>query len=417
MELLTLEIGPVAHGGHCVSHTPAGQLVFVRHTAPGESVRARVTKTGRYWQADAVEVLGASEHRVESAWPAAGPGGIGGAEFAHLSAPYQRQLKAEVITDCLRRTGSRALAEHVAATVGAVEVAALPTPAEQAGRTRVEAVVSKDGALAMHKHSSHDLIELDAMPLAVPQLAQLPVFGTASPWASRWQPGNRVRLVAPSASPVLVGIEGGFYGQDGQPANSTVTEVVSTPLGELTYQLEAGGFWQVQRGAPEALTATVLELAKVGEGQQVLELYSGAGLFSQALGRAVAGSGGKVVTVEGAKRAVAWARRNCADVPVQALAGAVDPGGIKRAAAKLGRPADVVVLDPPRVGARAAVMRAVCELSPQRIVLVACDPAALARDCELAAQEGYWPTDLRAWDLFPNTHHVESVALLQKVGG
>ncbi|WP_371164693.1 TRAM domain-containing protein [Buchananella felis] len=440
-EELTLEIGPIAHGGHCVAHTEDGQLVFVRHTAPGERVRARVTKRGRYWQADAVEVLEPSVHRVPSVWPAAGPGGVGGAEFGHLEPGYQRELKAEVITDCLRRTGSRALAEHVAQRVGAVTVSAVEAveaaagqdgqdgqnrqvgQQRQGGRTRIEAVVNAEGRLAMHRHASHELVELTDMPLAVPELRELGLFGPDSPWRKLWRPGDRVRAVAPSASPVLVGIEGKFYTADRQEAPATVVERVDSPVGELTYQLDAAGFWQVQRGAPAALVAGVMDLARPQPGERILELYSGAGLFSQALGRAVAtGSGGRkagggsVVTVEGSPRAVRAARRNCHGLPVTALSGSVDPAGITKAAAKLGGQVDVVVLDPPRAGARGPVMRAVCQLGARAIVLVACDPAALARDCEAATQEGYWPTQLRAWDLFPNTHHVESMVLLQPVG-
>lgn len=446
-EELTLKVGPIAHGGHCVAHTEDGQLVFVRHTAPGERVRIRVTKTGRYPQADAVEVLEPSQHRVESVWPAAGPGGVGGAEFGHLTPSYQRQLKAEVITDCLRRTGSRALAEHVAQRVGPITVEAVAAQGQAQGRTRFEAVVNDSGRLAMYRHASRELVELDDMPLAVPELRDLGLFAPNSPWQQLWRPGARVRAVAPSASPVVVGIDGKFYSAQGAQAPSAIVERVDSAVGELFYQLDAAGFWQVQRGAPAALVAGVLEMARVQAGDNVLELYSGAGLFSQALGRAVAGASrlesevadggaqtvqagtegeqtelpgaavtGRVVTIEGAPRAVKAAKRNCKGLPVTALEGSVDPAGIAKGAAKLGGRVDVVVLDPPRSGARAQVMRAVCGLAPRAIVLVACDPAALGRDCEAAAQLGYLPTQLRAWDLFPNTHHVESMVLLQPVG-
>ncbi|MDQ4024173.1 MAG: TRAM domain-containing protein, partial [Actinomycetota bacterium] len=94
-----LEIGPVAHGGHCVARLD-GRVVFVRHTLPGERVRARVTEGGnRFWRADAVEVLEASADRVPSAWPEAGPGGVGGGELAHVALPAQRRWKSQVLAE------------------------------------------------------------------------------------------------------------------------------------------------------------------------------------------------------------------------------------------------------------------------------------------------------------------------------
>ncbi len=98
-----LEVGPVAHGGHCVARYD-GRVVFVRHTLPGEQVRARVTEGGdaaKFWRADAVEILEASPDRVPSVWPEAGPGGVGGGELAHVALDAQRRWKRDVLAEQL----------------------------------------------------------------------------------------------------------------------------------------------------------------------------------------------------------------------------------------------------------------------------------------------------------------------------
>jgi tRNA/tmRNA/rRNA uracil-C5-methylase (TrmA/RlmC/RlmD family) len=154
----------------------------------------------------------------------------------------------------------------------------------------------------------------------------------------------------------------------------------------------------------------VLDAAGAEPGTRVLELYSGAGLLTLPLARAV-GEGGAVVSLEGAETAVRDARRNLHDHPGARLNhGRVDA----RSVADLGGGSDVVVLDPPRAGAGAEVMAAVCGLGARSIVHVACDPAALARDLRAAREHGYVVETLAGYDLFPHTHHVEVVARLRR---
>ena len=115
---LTLAVGAPAHGGHCVARPvddPGGRVIFVRHSLPGETVRARLTEmTSRTWRADAVEILQASPDRVASVWPEAGPAGVGGGELAHVALDAQRTWKRWVLADCLRRIGGQEVADAVA---------------------------------------------------------------------------------------------------------------------------------------------------------------------------------------------------------------------------------------------------------------------------------------------------------------
>ena len=176
------------------------------------------------------------------------------------------------------------------------------------------------------------------------------------------------------------------------------------------HSVAADGFWQVHPGAPEVLVATVLDLLQPGPGESVLDLYAGVGLFAGALSDRV-GAGARVVAVEGDRTACEHARRNLGDA-AEVAAGPVE----QVLASSYDEPFDLVVLDPPRAGARAAVVGQVVDRGPRAVAYVACDPAALARDVSTFAGHGYRLASLRAFDLFPMTHHVECVALLTRTG-
>lgn len=411
-----LEIGPVAHGGHCVARLD-GRVVFVRHTLPGERVLARVTETGsRFWRADAVEVREASADRVPSAWPQAGPGGVGGGELAHVALGAQRAWKSAVLAEQLSR---------LAKLDRQVEVEAAPGDEVRGGlgyRTRIDLVADAEGRAGMRRFRSHDVEPLAGMPLATEDVEAL--AEAEGVWSRRWAPGARLELVAPAGGgdPVLL-VDGDLWRRgraDTRPnARRAVTEtlhVASGPAaGDFRYRVSADGFWQVHREAPAVLTDAVLAALGDVAGAQVLDLYSGAGLFTLPLAAAV-GDSGRVIAVEGDARAVKDARRNVHDRPqVELHLGAVDrvlTDG-DAAGSAVGH-ADAVVLDPPRAGAGRAVVDAVAARGPARVVYVACDPAALARDVGYLAAHGYGLTGLRAFDLFPMTHHVEAVAVLTR---
>jgi tRNA/tmRNA/rRNA uracil-C5-methylase (TrmA/RlmC/RlmD family) len=169
------------------------------------------------------------------------------------------------------------------------------------------------------------------------------------------------------------------------------------------------GFWQVHPGAPRVLVETVVDVLEPQRGERVLDLYAGVGLFTAFLADRVGAD--SVVAVEGHPGAARDASDN---LPPGAR---VFRGDVARLlASQLDEPFDLVVLDPPREGARRAVVEQVVDRSPRATAYVACDPAALARDVAIFAEHGYDLTALRAFDLFPMTHHVECVALLEKTG-
>ncbi len=401
-EILELSVGEPAHGGACVARDDSGRVVFVRHTAPGEVVRARVSAVQKKlaW-ADAVEVVSASANRVESVWPQAGPGGVGGGELAHLTPAAQRDWKSRVIGGQLRRVGGEALAEAVEA-LGGVRVAPAPgdedpSDALTGRRSRIDVVIDADGRAGMHEFRGRRVIALDDMPLAVPAIRELGLFDEDTPWRRLWKPGDRVRAVAPSGGDPVVLIGEDTYTADGVRIDADVLRWdVPVGVGVESYHVRAFG--------PD----------EAGVGRAVMELYSGAGLFSVPLARAV-GESGRIVTLEGDEGAVRDAGENVAAFDwVDAFAGNVDREGVVDLSGQLRAVPDVVVADPPRAGAGAQVCEAIAATGTPRVVLVSCDPAAGARDLRTLTEAGYELESLQAWDLFPHTHHVETVSVLSR---
>ena len=445
-ERIVLRVGPPAHGGHCVARPdgdPAGRVVFVRHALPGETVRAVLTeKNAKIWRADAIEVLSASPDRVRPLWPEAGPGGVGGGELSHVALPAQRTWKRWVLADCLRRIGGEEVAAAAASLPEArgaatVPVEPMPGDAEAGGeprasrwagagtRTRVALSVTDDGLAGMHGFRSGRVLPVTSLPLAVSAIRDLGLTERAL-WRRRYRPGMRVRAVAPSAGEPVVLLsdaEGDrVLTAAGRPTGRRrVEEVVDASglgLGELRYSVHVSGFWQVHRDAPAALVervvrAAVPDPARAGAAR-VLELYSGAGLLTLPL----AALGCEIRSLEADERAVRDARRTLHDFGAARLhvgragADSVASLGSGFGPGRDGR-ADVVVLDPPRRGAGREVVEAVAALRPRRIVLVGCDPAALARDLRTFIGRGCRIVAMSALDMFPHTHHFETIAVLE----
>ena len=362
-----VEVGPVAHGGHFVARVQiqdASRVVFVRHALPGEQVVVEITEGtagDRFWRGDAVSVVSAAPERVVPPCPYAGPGLCGGCDFQHVSLPAQRELKATVLREQLVRLGGLSAEDPLVADL-AVEA----VPGDEDGlrwRTRQRYTTAPGGGRGMRKYRSHDVIPVEDCLIAATDARE--------------------------------------------PGAGTVVEQVAVGGAEHSFEVSADGFWQVHPGAPATLVSAVLSALSPDPGDTVLDLYAGVGLFSAFLADRV-GPTGRVVAVEGDQTASALSVGN---VPAAEVS-AGDVAGV------LGRledgPFDLVVLDPPREGARRPVVEAVVAREPSKVAYVACDPAALARDVAIFAEHGYRLRSLRAFDLFPMTHHVECVALLTK---
>ncbi len=389
-DLLDLDIGPVAHGGHFVARHE-GRVVFVRHTLPAERVRAEVTEVRKgYLRADAIEVLAASPDRVAAPCPYAGPGRCGGCDFQHVAPPAQRRLKEAVVREQLVRLGG--LSDADLPDGFAVE----PLPGGALGwRTRVRYAVSDDGRAGLRQHRSNEVVPVERCLIAVPEIQ------AASITTCRWPAGCEVLAVRGVGGEVSVCRvdSGGARVVDGP---GEVTEHAA----DRDWRLRPDVFWQVHPAAADAFTTCVLRLLEPRPGEHVWDLYGGTGLFAAALAERV-GPAGRVVTVESAP--APDPARNLADLPqVRVVRGRVERVLARRSM----RSVDLVVLDPPRSGAGGEVVKRITAASPRAVAYVACDPAALARDVGTFRDLGWRLAVLRGFDAFPMTHHVECVALL-----
>jgi tRNA/tmRNA/rRNA uracil-C5-methylase (TrmA/RlmC/RlmD family) len=397
---IEVEVGPVAHGGHCVARHH-GRVVFVRHALPGERVVARVTEDGggAYCRADAVQVLRAAPDRVPAPCPHAGPGRCGGCDWQHVTGEAQRRLKAAVVREQLERL----------AGLSDVDVVVAALPGGRHGgllgwRTRVRFAITPDGRTGLHRHRSHAVQPIGHCPLATEEVDAAGVGQRQWPGAAAVEVvastgGDRTVVVTPASS------------RRARPARTGPAVVTEWAAGR-TWRVAATGFWQVHPAAADTLAGCVRELLAPRPGEEALDLYAGAGLFAGVLAGAV-GERGRVVAVESDRVAARDATANLADLPqARVLRTRVTAGLLGRLDV---RP-DVAVLDPPRAGAGSAVVATLLSLHPRAVAYVACDPAALGRDVRAARAAGYRLATLRAFDLFPMTHHVECVALLTPEG-
>ncbi|MFD9082000.1 class I SAM-dependent RNA methyltransferase [Streptomyces erythrochromogenes] len=424
-----VEVGPVAHGGHCIARTAEGRVLFVRHTLPGEKVVAKVTEgdvDSRFLRADAITVLDASKDRVEAPCPYAGPGKCGGCDWQHAKPGAQRRLKGEVVAEQLKRlAGLTAEEAGWDGTVMPAEGDKLPAGQVPQWRTRVQYAVDEDGTVGLRKHRSHEIEPIDHCMIAAQGVSELgiekqdwPQMATVEAIAASGsqdrqvvltpRPGGRLPLVELDKPVSVLRVEekdGGVHRVHGRP-------FVRERADGRTYRVGMGGFWQVHPQAADTLIKAVMQGLMPRKGEMALDLYCGVGIFAGALAERL-GETGAVLGIESTKRAVEDARHNLADFPRVRI----EQGKVETVLPKTGiTECDLVVLDPPRAGAGKQTVRHVAGLSARRIAYVACDPAALARDLGYFKEQGYKPRTLRVFDLFPMTHHVECVAILEPIG-
>lgn len=381
---------PVA-GGRCIARHQ-GQVIFVRGALPGERVEVRITGSGRgggFLWAEVTSVLEASPDRVEPPCDVAGV--CGGCDWQHAALPAQRRLKADVIIDALRRNGGVESIGDVP-LADAILVEALDDGNGLDWRTRMRFATDATGTASLRKFDSHDLVATPACPIAAPAIRD---------WISDavLPPNTEVIAAASSTGELVVKTASGEKLTTGR---GRVTEVVAG----REFRVAAEGFWQVHPRAAETLTDAVLSYADPQPGETVADLYSGVGLFTAPIAERV-GADGVVHAVEGDHDAVRNARRNLHQAPNVHI----HHGSVQDWLTDHPDQLDLVVLDPPRVGAGADTVAAICSPIPRAVIYVACDPVALARDVRTFSEIGYNLKALRAFDLFPMTKHVEAVAL------
>jgi 23S rRNA (uracil1939-C5)-methyltransferase len=459
-DLIEVSVERVVPGGAGLAHAE-GLTVFVPLAAPGDLLRVRVERVkGRVAFAALTEILRPGPDRIEPPCPYFGR--CGGCDFQQLNYAAQLATKVEIVRDCLRRIGRLAVPEEIPIT---------PSPAEWRYRSRARWQHDpRHGRLGYYELASHHVCDVAECPVVLPEVQDALARLRASRVGGREGAAlldardDASRQSAPTrdesnpaagstedkpSSATFVKTESGVSeefqavaGDDGVSLLPPLTEEDARERRRViageTYRFNAECFFQINHALLEALVAESLRGAEgagpevdgaqshdaeVGESEgggaegdgtrgagTAVDLYCGVGLFTLPLARKFA----RVVGVEAHPTAVRYARLNLEDARLSNARVETSEVGdwLLRRAAKIA-PVDFVLLDPPRAGAAEAV-EGILALRPRRITYVSCDPATLARDLRSLADGGFTLDSVRAFDMFPQTHHVETVAHLSR---
>lgn len=410
-----VEVERLLPGGVGLAHAEDLTL-FVSLAAPGDVVRVAIDRIkGKVGFASIVEILKPSPLRIEPPCPYFGR--CGGCDFQQLTYESQLNAKVEIIRDCLRR---------IAKIEIPIDIPIIPSPNQWHYRARamwqVDAANSGDKLLGYFERGSNRVCDVEYCAVLVPEL-QTTLEQVRTEFRAAEAP-ERLRDIE-----VVVGDEGVSVAP---PLAGFKTDIVTRVIGNETYHFSAEAFFQVNHELLVPLIAEALRNANGAEndaqegtgpptsgagaeskGKTAIDLYSGVGLFTLPLARRFE----RVIGVEGSARATEFARRNLEFARrnlefAQLTNTEVVTGGvsdwIKRHARSFG-PVDFLLLDPPRAGAENAVIAGILALRPTRITYVSCDPATLARDVKKLIAGGYSLDSIVAFDMFPQTHHVETV--------
>ena len=407
-----------------------GLAVFVSGAAVGDTVRATVTEHRKsFVKAEAIEVLTPSPHRVAPLCPLAEK--CGGCQWQHIS--YERQLVA-------KREAVQAALERIGGWTDIAVADVVPSPAGSA-RNKANHTVSTHGEAfraGYHEHHSHRIVDVQTCPLNLPRMDR------ALAHTSRLLAEGRWRKVADSLSGIsarestrgevvirLIGFGGSataaFATELAHSSPEPLTGVtvshtrgpkatertlqgtnrMTETVGGLAYSVSAESFFQTNPHVTPLLVAHVVARLALAGGECVVDAYGGAGLFSLA----VAGKAARVDLIETAGSSTDDARRTFAMHGLENCTVHTMP--VERTRSRV-RAADAVICDPPREGTSLKAAEALISLGAARLVYVACDPASLARDSRKLRDAGYRLTSVQPFDMFPQTYHVETVAVFEK---
>jgi 23S rRNA (uracil1939-C5)-methyltransferase len=391
---LELEIERLAPGGEGVGRDPAGRVVFVAWTAPGDRVRVRIDEARPRFARGSVEALlragpGRAEPRCEVF------GSCGGCAWQHVAYPVQLEAKRTFIRDAIERIAHLPVPEPL-------ELVPCPLPYGYRIRTRVRV---EDGRVGYRQRRSHALCPTQRCPVLTPALeralAELPArarHGAGDWWLAQGSDGQA--HAAPADEP------GAARGRRTRPPR------VRLDVAGQSLECGLGGFTQANGPLFEPVASAVVEAA--GRGATAIELFAGAGYLTLGLARAF----GRVLAVEGDPRAARDLARNCERAGARGVEVVTAPveRALREAPLAASAP-EVAVLDPPRAGLPEGAAGALCALGAARLVYLSCDPSTLARDAARLAAGGYALAALRGFDLFPQTPHVETLAVFARSQG
>lgn len=401
-----LTLQEMVHGGQALGRHE-GRTIFVPYGIPGEFIRARITEDrGRYAFAEVAEVLQPSPYRVTPRCPHFGPGLCGGCHFQHIDYAAQPGYKRDVVIDQLRRIGGFA---------DAVVQPTIPSPEAWAYRSHVTFHRDDAGNFCFVGTDDETLIPIEECHIIRPELLtlldELNLDEIPQLDRVRLQTGSGGDLMvvlstqddeAPELE-VTMPVSINFLLSDNEPVNLIGSSNVTYTVRGRNFRVTAGGFFQVNVAQAGTLIDLVLEKLDLRGGESVLDLYAGVGLFTAFIAERAA----LVTSVESYPPAVTDADENLAEFDNVDLI----EGGVEDVLFELEDAYDAAVIDPPRSGLDGEVLDALAEIGPRTMVYVSCEPSTLARDAKRLVQKGYRLVDVTPVDMFPQTYHIESVAL------
>ncbi|HET7055573.1 MAG TPA: class I SAM-dependent RNA methyltransferase [Thermomicrobiales bacterium] len=374
-----IEIERIVAGGYGLGRHD-GRVLLVPLTAPGDTIEVVLPERGA--KATLNRIIVASPERVTTPCPYFGI--CGGCDLMHLSYPAQVEAKVQMVVETIERIGGQDLLNMS----GGMGVEANPEPLHS--RIRATWQPTPSHSAGYFRRGSHDVIEIDFCPILDPALESVRAGLRIHDKAQGLTNGSDVSLTT-----------------EGETA-----DVIEFTVADAHILGSADVFFQASTSLLDRFVRHVVHLAGHGRPKHVLELYSGIGLFSVPLAPHV----GTVDAVESAPLAVELARQNVQRNCLRNVECHVDSAEQWIATAgRVGTRPDAILVDPPRVGLSDRVAGGIIRLHPQRIVYVSCDPATFARDARLIADAGYRMTSLTMFDLFPQTHHTETVAAFERV--
>ncbi len=412
-QIVELTLDNIAHGGEALGRH-AGKVIFVPYAIPGERVRVELVEEKDRWaRARLLEVLTPSPDRIQPPCPYFGPGKCGGCQWQHIRYERQANLKGEIVADQLRRLGHIAQ-PPVADTIVLADDEGL---LDYGYRNHTRFAITEEGQLAYRRALSRELIAVEHCLLLHERLDELHAALDVV-WPALQGVGLRAGT---NTGDALVTFEAADEEEPALEIDLAASVVLLTPAGTRPligepaiseevagrrYRVSAESFFQVNTTGAEVLVELVQQYVQPRPGDVLLDAYCGVGLFALSLVRAVE----EVIGIEASPAACEDLAYNAGEIENLTIhEGAVEE--VLPALLAQGQRADVVVMDPPRAGAGPEVIKALAGLGPRRIVYVSCDPATLARDSLTLASVGYGLFEAQPVDMFPQTYHIETVAV------
>ncbi len=420
---ITVEIHGLGSSGEGVGSLD-GYVVFIDGALPGEVVKARFTQRGaRHGRAELVSIEKASPDRVQP--PCHLFGRCGGCQLMHLHYEAQLAAKRQRVVDALERIGK---------LDGSIVAPCLASPSSLQYRNKIQLPV-REGKLGLYAKNSHDLVEvehchihcslgetiLQTVRAHLPDSLRHVLIKSAVHtnqalvvFVSSQKPTPALQHIAQQLMAQNPAIRGVVHNLHSGPENVILgreytvlagTGFIYETLSGLTFKVSPASFFQVNPAQAENLYAKALEFAALSGQETVLDAYCGVGTLSLLFAQ----NAKEVVGVECVPEAIEDARENARCNKVTNVRFVCDEA--ERFVRKFPR-ADVVLLNPPRKGCEPTFLDGVGRSRPQRVVYISCDPATLARDLARLEGIGYRLRAVQPFDMFPQTAHVETVALL-----